>query len=108
MKVETRDKFIKVGIVGRLAASCADELKRTLDAQIAKCPNVLCDLGATTYVDSAGLIVLVGALKSCKAADGTCRLARLRPAPRIVFDITKVARAFEICDTVEVAEMAFA
>ena len=108
VKTETGENLTKVAIVGRIDASCAVELKRTLDAQIARCPNVLCDLAEMTYVDSAGLIVLVGALKSCRAVGGTCRLARLRPAPRIVFDITKVTRAFEIYDTVEAAEKAFA
>ena len=46
--------------------------------------------------------------KKCKAAGGICRLACLQPHPRIVFDITKVFRVFEIFDSVEEAEASFA
>lgn len=38
---------------------------------------------------------------------GAIKLACLQPRPRIVFDITKVCRIFEIYDTVEAALEAF-
>ena len=43
-----------------------------------------------------------------EAAGGEVRLACLQAHPRIVFDITKVFRVFEIFDTVEEARKAFA
>ena len=48
------------------------------------------------------------ALQKARAAGGEVRLACLQAHPRIVFDITKVFRVFEIFDTVEEARKAFA
>lgn len=61
-----------------------------------------------THIDSSGLGLLVRALQKARAAGGEVRLACLQAHPRIVFDITKVFRVFEIFDTVEEARKAFA
>lgn len=107
MNIEDMRNFVKVGIVGRFVASCSEELKETLSKKIEECPNVLCDLSRMTHIDSSGLGALVYVLQKCKAAGGTCRLACLQPHPRIVFDITKVFRVFEIFDSVKEAEKSF-
>ncbi|MCR5751347.1 MAG: STAS domain-containing protein [Kiritimatiellae bacterium] len=108
MNIEDMPNFVKVVITGRFVASCSEELKETLGKKIEKCPNILCDLSRMTHIDSSGLGALVYVLQKCKAAGGICRLACLQPHPRIVFDITKVFRVFEIFDSVEEAEASFA
>lgn len=105
--VEETPTLIKAAISGRLVASSAEALKEKLGAKIDKCPNLLCDLSQMTHIDSSGLGALVNLLQKCKTGGGICRLACLQPHPRIVFDITKVFRVFEIFDTVEQAEKAF-
>jgi len=107
IKVEEHDAFLKVGVDGRLVAACAEELKDALAGKVEAKPRVLFDLSKMTHVDSSGLGALVQILQKCKAAGGTCRLACLQPHPRIVFDITKVFRVFEIYDTIDQAEKAF-
>lgn len=104
---EAKPNFVKALISGRLVASCSEELKATIGAKIEGCPNLLCDLSQMSHVDSSGLGALVYLLQKCKAGGGICRLACLQPHPRIVFDITKIVRVFEIFDTVEEAEKAF-
>ena len=52
------------------------------------------------HIDSSGLGVLVQVLQKVKAGGGKVILAALQPAPKIVFDITKVSRVFEIVPTV--------
>jgi len=108
IKIESSPKFVKVSVTGRLVASSSEELKAAIEKQVETCPNVLCDLSQMTHIDSSGLGVLVRLLQKCKMAGGTCCLACLQPHPRIVFDITKVFRVFDIYDTVEEAEKAFA
>ena len=44
--------------------------------------------------------VLVQVLQKAKAGGGKVVLAALQPGPKIVFDITKVSRVFEIVPTV--------
>ena len=44
--------------------------------------------------------MLVQVLQKAKAGGGKVVLAALQPGPKIVFDITKVSRVFEIVPTV--------
>ena len=44
--------------------------------------------------------MLVQVLQKVKAGGGKVVLASLQPGPKIVFDITKVSRVFEIVPTV--------
>ena len=107
LKIEKKPKFVMVEISGRLVASCSEDLKEAVCREIEDCPNVLCDLSQMAHIDSSGLGVLVYILQKCRAAGGTCRLACLQSHPKIVFDITKVVRVFEIYDTLADAEKAF-
>ncbi len=99
--------YVEVRIDGRLVASCAEEAQAALDAALETNANLLIDLSKMTHIDSSGLGLLVRALQKARAAGGEVRLACLQAHPRIVFDITKVFRVFEIFDTVEEARKAF-
>lgn len=104
----SRDGLVEVQLDGRLVASCAEEAQAAFDKALETGKNLLVDLSKMTHIDSSGLGVLVRTLQKARAAGGEMRLACLQPHPRIVFDITKVFRVFEIFDTVEEARKAFA
>ena len=91
---------LKVEVDGRLVAAIAPDLRDDVLSKMSDGTNVLFDLGRMVHIDSSGLGVLVQVLQKAKAGGGKVVLAALQPAPKIVFDITKVSRVFEIVPTV--------
>ena len=99
---------LKIGLAGRLVAACSEEVRDQVAQRLERFPNILFDLSGMTHIDSSGLGVLVQLLQRANAQGGTVKLAALQPHPRIVFDITKVYRVFEIFGTVEQGLASFA
>ena len=104
---ENIGSVLKVSLDGRLVAACSEEFKERLVNHISTNHNIMIDLSKMTYIDSSGLGALVSLLQKATAAGGTVKLACLQPRPKIVFDITKVYRVFEIFDSVEACLASF-
>lgn len=104
LKIVEHGNVLKVTIEGRFVASVAPAAREEIIARMKDGMNVLFDLGKMAHIDSSGLGVLVQVLQKAKAHGGTVKLAALQPGPKIVFDITKVSRVFDIVPTVEDAE----
>ena len=100
----TEGNLLTVAFDGRLVAAAVPGLRADLVVRIAEGTNVLFDLRKMVHIDSSGLGLLVQVLQKVKAGGGRVILAALQPAPKIVFDITKVSRVFEIVPTVEDAK----
>ena len=103
-EIKKDGNLLTVAIEGRFVAAVAPDLREEVGAKITDGTNVLFDLGKMVHIDSSGLGVrlgvLVQVLQKVKAGGGKVILAALQPAPKIVFDITKVSRVFEIVPTV--------
>jgi anti-sigma B factor antagonist len=99
-EIKKDDNLLTVAIEGRFVAAVAPDLREEVSAKISDGTNVLFDLGKMVHIDSSGLGVLVQVLQKVKAGGGKVILAALQSAPKIVFDITKVSRVFEIVPTV--------
>ena len=102
--ITKHDKLLRVDVDGRLVAAVAPELREEILAQMEEGTNVLFDLSEMVHIDSSGLGVLVQILQKAKAGGGKVVLAALQSGPKIVFDITKVSRVFEIVPTAEDAK----
>lgn len=98
------EKAVKVDIDGRFVAAVAPSLREEVLGVMKDGTNVLFDLSRMVHIDSSGLGVLVQILQKAKAGGGKVVLAALQPGPKIVFDITKVSKVFEIVPTVEDAK----
>ena len=98
--ISEEGKTLQVEIDGRLVAAVAPSLREEILGKIQDGTNVLFDLSGMVHIDSSGLGVLVQVLQKVKAGGGKVVLASLQPGPKIVFDITKVSRVFEIVPTV--------
>ena len=102
--ITKQDKLLRVEVDGRLVAAVAPELREDILSQMEDGTNVLFDLSSMVHIDSSGLGVLVQILQKAKAGGGKVVLAALQSGPKIVFDITKVSRVFDIVPTVEDAK----
>ena len=102
--ISEEGKTMKVEIDGRLVAAVAPSLREEILGKLQDGMNVLFDLSGMVHIDSSGLGVLVQVLQKVKAGGGKVVLAALQPGPKIVFDITKVSRVFEIVPTVDDAK----
>lgn len=100
-------QILKMSIKGRLVVSSAEEFKNALSDAIEANQNIVLDLQEMSYIDSSGLGALVFAQQKLSDKGGELKLATLQAKPRIVFDITKVYRIFEIFDDVEAAIESF-
>ena len=100
-EIKEEGNVVKVAVDGRLVAAVAPALREEVMGRMTDGSNVLFDLSNMVHIDSSGLGVLVQVLQKAKAGGGKVVLAALQPGPKIVFDITKVSRVFEIVPTVE-------
>ena len=103
-EISNEGNLVKCAIDGRFVAAIAPNLRDEMLAKITDGTNVLFDLSKMVHIDSSGLGVLVQVLQKVKASGGRVVLAALQPGPKIVFDITKVSRVFDIVPTVEDAK----
>ena len=98
--ISENGKTLTVEVDGRLVAAIAPNLREEIMEKMGEGTNVLFDLSRMVHIDSSGLGVLVQILQKAKAGGGKVVLAALQSGPKIVFDITKVSRVFEIVPTV--------
>ncbi len=108
MEVKTRieNHVAIMEIVGRLSAESAESLRTAFLEVFNTNRRFVFDLENLEYLDSTGLGVIVFCLKSCNEFKGTLKLANLKNKPRMIFEITKAHRIFDIYDSVEAAVVA--
>ncbi len=99
--IKEEGNLVKVVVEGRLVAAVAPDMCTDVMSKMTEGTNVLFDLGKMVHIDSSGLGVLVQILQKAKSGGGKVVLAALQPGPKIVFDITKVNRVFEIVPSVD-------
>ncbi len=82
---------------GRFDALTSAEVQTWLeDATKAKPAQIVVNLGAVTFIDSTALSTLVAGMKRARQADGDLRLCKLQQPVRMIFELTRLDRAFEI------------
>lgn len=98
-----------VGVVtlsGPLTAATVESFREQLGVWQADEPevkNFVFDLAGVDFMDSAGLGALIAALKRITERGGDMKIASLQKKPKMVFEITRAYKVFEIYDTVDEA-----
>ncbi len=106
MRTEIRDGKGIVTVCGPLSAAGVDSFRDQMNKWMAEngsVSQIVLDAGEMDYIDSAGLGVLIALLKRTTEHGGDIRIARLGNKARMVFEITRAFKIFEIFDTVEEA-----
>jgi anti-anti-sigma factor len=87
---------------GHINASNATEFQRQLTTEVASQKHsVLVDMHRVESIDSAGLMALVSALSLSQNLKRRFSLCCVAPSIRIIFELTKLDRAFEIYESRE-------
>lgn len=91
---------------GKLLASQVDTFRREMTDWLQSNPNVdkiVLDMSGMEMIDSAGMGLLVSTLKKMIRKEGDVVLAGLSPSLRMLFEVTRLHRVFQIYDTVDAA-----
>lgn len=70
--------------------------------------HVIVNLSGVGFIDSSGLSSLVKGLKRCRQNGGELYLCNLQQAVMIIFELTRLDKAFKIFDSEALAIDAFA
>lgn len=82
---------------GRFDANEAENVRETLKQAVSTVPaKIIVNLKKVNFIDSSGLAVLVQGMKRAKDKKGKLHLCNLQQRVRIIFELTRLDRAFEI------------
>jgi anti-sigma B factor antagonist len=105
IKTHTRGAVAIVELHGRFDANTMPQVKQALER--AATARVIVNLADVHFIDSSGLSALIGAMKRCRQGGGDLNLCCLQQPVRIIFELTKLDRAFEMFATEKQAVAAF-
>lgn len=106
IKSQSRGSVVVLELSGRFDANTMPQVKKELERVAA--PDIVVNLSGVHFIDSGGLSALISALKRCRQAGGDLHLSNLQQPVRIIFELTKLQRAFEIFADEKEAIAAFA
>jgi anti-anti-sigma factor len=102
-------RIVTVAPQGRLDTLRALEFRKQVQGILdGGVKHLILDLSQTPFLDSAGMAVLVSALKQCREQGGDARMVwpQAEPVKRIL-SLTKFDRIFEMKNSVQEAEASF-
>jgi anti-sigma B factor antagonist len=108
MSIKTRihGQIAVIELSGRFDAHVAPAVKAWQDERGARA-QVVVDLSGVTFIDSTALATLVSGMKRCRQLGGDMHLCSLRQPVAIIFELTKLDRAFRIFSSAPEAISAF-
>ncbi|EIT87430.1 anti-sigma-B factor antagonist RsbV [Fictibacillus macauensis ZFHKF-1] len=99
---DTIDTIDHLQLVGEVDAYTAPKLKEVLVPLTEKQgATIVIDLQQVDYMDSTGLGIFVGALKSTKKNDGTMKLSGMTERVKRLFEITGLTEVMDIDNEVK-------
>jgi anti-sigma B factor antagonist len=96
-------------LAGRFDTYTAPPIREWLADAISQStiPQLVVNLSGVNFVDSTAMATLVQGMKRCREVEGDLRLCHLQQPVRMIFELTRLDRAFEIFNAEEEAVLAF-
>ena len=108
LSVENKDGITVIRLPGApLDASVVGEFKRDIEPHLKSAKRLVFDLGKLSFIDSSGLGVLLTCQRQVRDGGGDLKLAAVLPQVRVVFELVRMQRVFDIHETVDGAIAAF-
>ena len=99
-----QDRANVLAIEGDIDLHISPAITESLDAMIRKKPDrIVIDLSRATYIDSAGIAVLILAMKEVKAYGGKFFLSGVQETIRSILETSRLDRIFWIFPDVDAA-----
>jgi anti-sigma B factor antagonist len=109
ISVRREPRVVIVDMRGEIDVNAVPRIRDTLgDLTRAAAPQVLVNLTGATYIDSSGLGVLMAARKEALQAGGRLAICGMTKDVRMVFELTRLDKFFEIYDDEASARARFA
>ena len=97
--VRRESRLVIVDMVGEIDLNAVARIRDTLgDLTKAASPQIVVNLAGATYIDSSGLGVLMGARRDALKGGGRLALCGMTKDVRMVFELTRLNKFFEIYD----------
>jgi anti-sigma B factor antagonist len=94
---------------GRFDTYTAGEVRTWIDEVTVEAPaNIVVNLQGVDFIDSTALATLVQGVKNCRQHHGDLRLCEVQQSVRMVFELTRLDRFFEVYPQETEAVEAFA
>ncbi len=90
-----------------LDASNAKEFRNIISPLLDQSKQVIFDMNELRFVDSSGLGALLSCLRQLNAAGGELKLAAVSQQVRVLFELVRMHKIFDIFETREAALSAF-
>ncbi len=92
-----RDRSNVLLLKGEIDLHVSPSVTASLNSMIEKKPErLVVDLSDVTYIDSAGLAALIGAMQKVEGYGGKFLLAGLQETVRSIFEISRLDQVFQI------------
>ena len=92
-----RDRSNVLPLKGEIDLHVSPSVTASLNSMIERKPQrLVVDLSNVTYIDSAGLAALIGAMQKVEGYGGKFLLAGLQETVRSIFEISRLDQVFQI------------
>ncbi len=98
IRPEKIGKIIVLRCNGSLDAECVSQFKKTSQKLVDDGNRYfVIDASSMNFVDSMGLGAIISLLRRVQADRGEVKIASLSPDVRMIFELTRLHRVFDIC-----------